>query len=192
MDIVEIPENIDESCACEDNQDCHDENQPPNAGGAQICGANDTFTIEDSLNLKQIDQLHNATLNFSNNSLETKKLCVTAEIASITLLIGLHEKDKITNLFLLIGISGLIIALLFYIVDVCFYYYQDKLRDTMVKEENKIRCRHSLPVQEFNRQTIVGNKICNRVFRSLLNGSQIMYWILMLVSVVILVISRPK
>lgn len=188
MDIVESPENIDEACACENNQDGHDGSQPPNTGGAQTCDANDTFTIEDSLNLKQIDQLHNATLNFSNNSLETKKLCVTAEIASITLLIGLHEKDKITNLLLLIGISGLIIALLFYIVDVCFYYYQDKLRNAMIKEENKIRDRHKIEQREFGRQ----DKMCGRVSRSIFNGSQIMYWILMLVSVVILVISQPK
>ncbi|WP_130868585.1 hypothetical protein [Intestinimonas massiliensis (ex Afouda et al. 2020)] len=188
MDVVEIPGNTDEAYAGENNQDCHNESQAPNTGDAQTCSVNDAFTIEDSLNLKQIDQLHNATLNFSNNSLETKKLCVTAEIASITLLIGLHENDKITNLFLLLGISSLIIALLFYIIDVCFYYYQDKLRDTMVTEENKIRYRHRLPAQEFNRRTIVGNKIFDRIFRSLLNGSQIMYWILMLVSVVILIV----
>lgn len=188
MGVVETPRNTDEVCTCENNQDYNAGNQTPNTGNGQTCGANDTFTIEDSLNLKQIDQLHNATLNFSNNSLETKKLCVTAEIASITLLIGLHEKDKITNLLLLIGISGLIIALLFYIVDVCFYYYQDKLRNAMIKEENKIRERHDIRQREFGRR----DKICDRVFRSIFNGSQIMYWILMLVSVVILVISQPK
>ena len=33
--------------------------------------------IADELDKIQIDQLHKATLNFSNNSLETKKLCVT-------------------------------------------------------------------------------------------------------------------
>lgn len=188
MDIVESSENIDEAYAYENNQDGHDGSHPPNTGDAQTCGVNDTFTIEDSLNLKQIDQLHNATLNFSNNSLETKKLCVTAEIASITLLIGLHEKDKITNLLLLIGISGLIIALLFYIVDVFFYFYQDKLRTAMIKEENKIRDRHEIGRREFDRR----DKMCDRVSRSILNGSQIMYWVLMLVSVVILVISKSK
>ncbi len=188
MESMEILENVDEKCACGDNHSRRNESHIPNMGDAQTCDANDAFTIEDSLNLKQIDQLHNATLNFSNNSLETKKLCVTAEIASITLLIGLHENDKINNLFLVLGISSLIIALLFYIIDVCFYYYQDKLRDIMVKEENKIRCRHRLPIQEFNRRTVLGNKICDRVIRSLLNGSQIMYWILIVVSVAILFI----
>ncbi|MBM6722970.1 hypothetical protein, partial [Pseudoflavonifractor phocaeensis] len=146
-----------------------------------------TFTIEDSLNQKQIDQLHNATLNFSNNSLETKKLCVTAEIASVTILMGSHQNSKIDNLYIVLGVSSLMVALLFYIVDIFFYYYQDKLREAMITEENKIRLRHGLPLRVFVRKTIMGNKGGCRVFRSIFNGSQIMYWILMAISTAILI-----
>lgn len=160
-----------------------------------MCKTNETFTIEDSLNRMQIDQLHNATLNFSNNSLETKKLCVTAQIASVTILVGFHANNKLDNLYGILGASSLLIALLFYIVDIFLYYYQDKLRDAMIKEENKIRLRHGLPLQVFARKQKSKKTKCilkklnpktNRMVRSILNGSQVMYWILIVVSILVL------
>lgn len=189
MNTTEIQENSGGTYTHVDNQGQNDEGQSPNMRDKPICEKCDAFTIEDSLSLKQIDQLHNATLNFSNNSLEAKKLCVTAEIAAVTLLIGLHENNKINNLYIVLGISSLMIALLFYIIDIVFYYYQDKLRDTMINEENKIRHRHRLLPQEFNRQTKFKNKSGDRVMRSIFNCSQIMYWILIGVSILTLILS---
>ena len=189
MNTTEIQENSGGTYTHVDNQGQNDEGQSPNMRDNTICEKSDAFTIEDSLSLKQIDQLHNATLNFSNNSLEAKKLCVTAEIAAVTLLIGLHENNKINNLYIVLGISSLMIALLFYIIDIVFYYYQDKLRDTMINEENKIRHRHRLLPQEFNRQTKFKNKSGDRVMRSIFNCSQIMYWILIGVSILTLILS---
>lgn len=189
MNTTEIQENSGGTYTHVDNQGQNDEGQSPNMRDNTICEKSDAFTIEDSLSLKQIDQLHNATLNFSNNSLEAKKLCVTAEIAAVTLLIGLHENNKINNLYIVLGISSLMIALLFYIIDIVFYYYQDKLRDTMINEENKIRHRHRLLPQEFNRQKKFKNKSKDRVMRSIFNCSQIMYWILIGVSILTLILS---
>ena len=189
MNTTEIQENSGGTYTHVGNQGQNDEGQSPNMRDKPICEKSDAFTIEDSLSLKQIDQLHNATLNFSNNSLEAKKLCVTAEIAAVTLLIGLHENNQINNLYIVLGISSLMIALLFYIIDIVFYYYQDKLRDTMINEENKIRHRHRLLPQEFNRQTKFKNKSGDRVMRSIFNCSQIMYWILIGVSILTLFLS---
>ena len=48
--------------------------------------------ISNELKKIQIAQLHNATLNISNNSLETKKLVVTTITAVCTILIGLYKE----------------------------------------------------------------------------------------------------
>lgn len=36
-------------------------------------------SIEEKINWKMIDQLHNATINFSKNSLEIKKTCICCD-----------------------------------------------------------------------------------------------------------------
>lgn len=156
-----------------------------------MCDENEKFTIEDSLNRMQIDQLHNATLNFSKNSLETKKLCVTAEIASVTLLLGNQENNEIRDIYMVLCVSSIVIAILFYIVDIFLYYYQDKLRDAMLKEENYIRLRHGIQLRTSVRQSAGNNRRIfseNRIIRSVFNSSQVMYWILIMISSIILLI----
>lgn len=157
---------------------------------------NDRNKIADELSRMQIDQLHNATLNFSNNSLETKKLCVTAEIAVITILTGMYKGGTIDNFISIMRISILLIALLFYIVDIFLYYYQDKLRISMIEEENKIRERNGIDKRTYRENTafmiICGKTIIDkRMVRSIFNGSQIMYWVLAILSIVIPMIPIP-
>lgn len=157
-----------------------------------MCKKNNDSELEDELNRMQIDQLHNATLNFSNNSLETKKLCVTAEIASVTLWLGLYQSSSIDNLLLIISISSFLIALLFYVVDIFLYYYQDKLRESMIHEENKIRQRHSLPLRTFRDKPNTSNclnPIYERIRHSILNASQIMYLLIALPCIITFCIS---
>ena len=43
-------------------------------------------TLSDELNWNQIEQLHNATTGLSRQSFEIKKICLTLEIASLTLI----------------------------------------------------------------------------------------------------------
>lgn len=70
------------------------------------------------------------------------------------------------------------------------YIFEEIIR-RFSKSRNEDVGQHYTPEKSSSWWSI-GNKICDRVFHSLLNSSQIMYWILMLVSVVILVISQPK
>ena len=131
--------------------------------------------VADALNKIQIEQLHKATLNFSNNSLETKKLCITVEVAVFTLLTGIYKEKPLAELFVILRVFGVIVPTLFYIVDVVLYYYQDRLRTRMILEENEIRKRHQLDERKNSR-----NKY--RVIRSFFNGSQIMYLGLILIA----------
>jgi len=124
--------------------------------------------IADELDKIQIDQLHKATLNFSNNSLETKKLCVTVQIAVYTLLAGL---------VIALELLGILIPVLFYAVDVVLYFYQDSLRENMNKRMDEIKQRNGLPVRSENRSK-------RRLFLSFFNGSQILYLGLIIVSII--------
>ena len=85
--------------------------------------------IETTLKLKEIDQLDAAILQFSKNTLTTKKICASILIGIVTIIL------KITNneLDLAIYVSGLITILIFWIIDSNSYYYQRKLRIRMTK-----------------------------------------------------------
>jgi hypothetical protein len=81
--------------------------------------------IEDNINMEQIRQLHNATLNFSNQCNEIKKLYVTVIIAVITLFFNIFKENYSSiNFYRLVSILVLGISILFYLLDVCSYYYQ--------------------------------------------------------------------
>ncbi|WP_312648984.1 hypothetical protein [Aminipila sp.] len=138
---------------------------------------NNNSDIADELNKIQIQQLHNATLNFSNNSLETKKLCITVEVAVFTLLTAIYkEESSYSKLIDAVRFFGILVPSLFYIVDVVLYFYQDRLREKMVIEGNEIRKRYKLTEKVINK-----NK--HRVRKSFFNGSQIMYFGLVIIAV---------
>ena len=156
--------------------------------------------IQDELDKINIDQLHRATLNFSKNCLEVKKLCVTAEIAVLTLLAGLYyevwqstsiEADALSaiedELRILISIFSITIPALFYFVDVGFYYYQDKLRDKMNALHCAIKKRHGIIDNTTETETA-----SHRFFKSLFNGSQVLYLIMILIAIILVILLWPK
>ena len=57
---------------------------------------NEQKKIADELDKIQIEQLHKATLSFSNNSQENKKLCVTVLTAIYALLVGIYKEETLT------------------------------------------------------------------------------------------------
>lgn len=83
--------------------------------------------IEDKIYWKKIDQLHNATINFSKNSLEIKKLLFVVIGILTPLIINLCGNHITGALF----ISLYITIFLFWIFDSYTYYYQKKLRFQM-------------------------------------------------------------
>lgn len=52
------------------------------------------MTVEDQLDLENIQQLHRVILNFSQQSLEMKKICLTIEIGVLTALLVLYKKTS--------------------------------------------------------------------------------------------------
>lgn len=124
----------------------------------------DVKEIQDKLSWNKINQLHEAVSNFSKQSFDIKKLWITVEISAMTLLLTL----KIDDVKLLLIIAG-VILLFFYLLDSMTYYYQDKLREIMAKEQNAIRKRNNISVQKIERTNW-------RMFRSLINWSHLLYY----------------
>ena len=91
--------------------------------------------IHQTLKLKEIDQLDSAILQFSKNTLATKKICASLLIGIVTLIL------KLTNntLDLSIYFSCFITILIFWIIDSNSYYYQRKLRIRMNKIVNELK-----------------------------------------------------
>lgn len=131
-------------------------------------------TFLDELNWNQIEQLHNATAALSKQSFEIKKICLTLEVASLTLI----AKFLNNNLDLSLFVTGLIIPVFFYLLDTMTYYYQDKLRSKMIKEENIIRVRYQEEEKENPHNSW-------RLLRSFFNHSHWIYLALIALDIVL-------
>lgn len=136
---------------------------------------------EDSLDMENIRQLHNATLALSNQSFEIKKLCVTLYIAFLTFSLTLSTKfstsKEFIDFFVLIGTC---ICLTFYMADCMTYYYQKSLRNVMNKTTLQIKVRNNINVPPRSSN----NKI-KLFLKSLFNGSQLIYLGLLLITLLI-------
>ena len=138
-------------------------------------------SLEDEIDWKLIDQLHSATLNFSQASLELKKLFFVLLGISVPTLIKLAG-DKL-DLSLFVTIYILIFA--FWFLDSFTFYYQEKLRTKMDVLFNSIKQRNKenllLPENLKQEFTIEGTKRTQdgRLLRSIFNGSVSFYIILL-------------
>jgi hypothetical protein len=99
-------------------------------------------TFEDELDWKLLDQLHAVVTQISNFCFETKKFCVTTEFVVLAFVSKLTT-DKIDDAFFVIG---LVIALLFWLVDAVGYYYQVKIRGTMEAIRVRLATRNAVGV----------------------------------------------
>lgn len=147
--------------------------------------------LEDSFDRNEIEQLHRATLGFSKQCFDLKKLCVTVEISAcalaVTIFRDVYGDDK---LFFALKLIALFTPLLFYSLDVCTFYYQDKLRKNMFDIENKIRVRNAIQLKtdkKFNESNHTRNM---RLFRSVKNESNIIYWGLIVFAILFIIFIR--
>ncbi len=83
--------------------------------------------LEKEILFKKIDQLHNATLNFSKASIQMKQMMITLAAIVAPVVVKL-SKDKLNSALF---ISLYTIIVIFHFLDGFTYYYQRKLRDLM-------------------------------------------------------------
>ena len=109
------------------------------ASGASGLLAPDDY--RDKLDETNIEQLHQAVVQFGANCFELKKLCVTVVFAAATLLSTFTNKHLDVAFF----VASLITVAAFWLLDAQSYYYQDKLRSRMKKLAERIAVRRHLP-----------------------------------------------
>lgn len=132
--------------------------------------------IENEIDWKIIDQLHNATNNFSKNCLEIKKLLFVVIGISTPLIINLCNNKLDRSLF----ISLYLFIVSFWLFDSYSYYYQEKLRAKMndrfknISERNNDVNSVETSEEEFTLQKNRTNK--KRILRSLFNMSHLVFY----------------
>lgn len=127
----------------------------------------DNKTSHDDLDVAEIDQLHNAVLQMSKSCFEYKKICVGLLGAAIALIVKFSpEANHISNTLFIVP---LVIIISFWLADSTAYYYQIATRLRMNKIRTEIAIRNN--ISEYNVKELKLSK-----FKSLFNGSMILYY----------------
>lgn len=135
--------------------------------------------IEERIDWKNIDQLHNATVNFSKNSLEIKKLLFVVIGISTPLIINLSNNKLDTSLF----ISLYIILIPFWIFDSYTYYYQKKLRAKMEGLFIEIKNRNLNTTDVFQEKSQI-----KQIIMALFNLSHLCFYGILLILITLIFI----
>lgn len=136
--------------------------------------------IDSEIDWKIIDQLHNAVLNFSKNSMQAKKIMFTLLGIFVAAMIHAPTVYSIEKWFpVVIGVVAL-----FWAFDAYTYYYQEKLRAAMDDRFEAIKNRYPSgnDVDEFTLPE--KRQKGSRVGRSLFNWSVLFYPIIIVAVVV--------
>lgn len=124
----------------------------------------------------EIEQLHNATMEFNKNSLEIKKIYIGLIPAVITLSYVFMTKEEDFTWRVILFLITLIITTGVWLLDAYYYYYQRKLRNMMINEKNKY-------------YGTVDMKLDNSILKSLFNKSHFIYLYFVIISIIVLIVS---
>lgn len=127
--------------------------------------------IDSEIDWKIIDQLHNAVLNFSKNSMQAKKIMFTLLGIFVAAMFKAPTMCSIEKWFpVVIGI-----VTLFWAFDAYTYFYQEKLRASMDARFEAIKSRYTGGVNEDEFTLPEERQKGCRVLRSLFNWSVLFY-----------------
>lgn len=138
-------------------------------------------TVEDEVDLKLIDQLHNTTLNFSNTSLEIKKFLFILIGIAIPTIIKLSNDQLDISLF----VTLYFLVITFWFLDSFTYYYQVNLRLLMNKKFEDVLKRNNVDEETINNyQLAIDKKRKNKnpFWDALINSSVRIYMFLLVLN----------
>jgi hypothetical protein len=138
--------------------------------------------INKTLKLKEIDQLASAILQFSKNTLATKKICASLLVGLAALILKLTDN----NLDLSVYISSFITLLIFWVIDSNSYYYQRKLRIRMSEIVNELK-ENKLIINGFGMP--LEKKEVPSWWKAFFNGSQLFYLLSTIVVTFLIIID---
>lgn len=132
--------------------------------------------INITLKLKEIDQLDAAILQFSKNTLVTKRICASILVAIIAMILSITNNKLDSSIY----VASLITLIIFWVIDAHSYYYQRLLRQRMtqitndLKGDNIIQYGFGMPLKKEEKINWI---------KSLFNSSQLFYILSILVIV---------
>lgn len=136
--------------------------------------------IDSEIDWKIIDQLHNAVLNFSRNSMQAKKIMFTLLGIFVAAMFQAPTMCSIEKWFpVVIGI-----VVLFWAFDAYTYFYQEKLRAAMDVRFEAIKSRYAGGVSEDEFTLPEKRQKGRRILRSLFNGSVLFYPAIIIIVIV--------
>jgi len=138
--------------------------------------------IKETLKLKEIDQLDSAILQFSKNTLATKRICATLLIGVSTIVL------KITNdrIDYALYVGSIVTLIFFWIIDSNSYYYQRKLRIRMTEIVNDLKSRdfisdgYGMPLNKKEESSWV---------KAFFNSSQVFYYLGFLIIIIVAIVD---
>lgn len=135
--------------------------------------------IDSEIDWKIIDQLHNAVLNFSRNSMQAKKIMFTMLGIFVAAMLQAPTLYAVVKWFpVVIGI-----VILFWAFDAYTYYYQEKLRAAMDARFDSLRRRYPGTTEDDYTLPKERQKGC-RAWRSIINGSVLFYPAIIIIFIV--------
>lgn len=152
-------------------------------------------SIEDEVDWKIIDQLHNATNNFSSYSLEFKKIYFIILGISIPLIFKLSGDKLNVALFF----TPLTLSFSFWFLDSFTYYYQEKLREKMDSHFENLKKRNSSILSSSETSTLEkqftlpNNRTSKkRLLRSIFNHSSLLFIVLIFLNLLLIYLYYAK
>lgn len=143
--------------------------------------------IDSEIDWKIIDQLHNAVLNFSRNSMQAKKIMFAILGVFVAAMLQVKAPQTCIKWFPLV----IAIVVLFWAFDAYTYYYQEKLREAMDVRFRALKRRYPSTEME-DELTLPDNRTGGcRVLRSIFNTSVLLFYpsIIIMISIVWYMIS---
>ena len=143
--------------------------------------------IDSEIDWKIIDQLHNAVLNFSRNSMQAKKIMFTLLGVFIAALLRVEQATDAVRWFPLM----IILIILFWAFDSYTYYLQEKLRAAMDVRFHSLKRRYPSANPEDEYTLPDGRTSCGRVLRSIINVSVFCYpFLIVIIGVLWVLIAK--
>lgn len=144
--------------------------------------------IDSEIDWKIIDQLHNAVLNFSHNSMQAKKIMFAILGVLFAAMFRVETPRSCLKWFPFV----IVLVVLFWAFDAYTYYYQEKLRADMdVRFRSlKKRCHSADSNDEYTLPDSRGT--CGRLWRSIFNLSVLLFYPTIIIMIVVLGILISK
>lgn len=142
----------------------------------------------DKVRWNQVNQLHEATLQISNNCFGYKKMCMSLVVAGIAFISKMHNGDLLLQVE--VGCLLLISGFGFWVCDANAYYYQKQTRQLMTTKINEIVINNTIKSNKDHKDDETSEGVETSWGNALVNPSMALYYILIFLGAVCL--RAPK